>query len=1195
MQIGDFTSVGDLKLLKAREDLSSCSYIFDAVRSFFTIFARKFQIKLNNMRKHLLMLVVAFLSVVAMAQTQHKPSAQRLAQLKGGVASWVDFSKKNMGVRALGGRPQLMNLVPAAEEGADHTLQGTTWGLLNTEDGRTWYYTQKFEYDADLVWYYSKSEIEIFDENYEKLTTLTIDVPKGCKVNSIQVFGTATTKFFDRDAKTWEVMVYMHEVGSNGEQIHTITAYDNKGVAKASYDAYGAIFFDASEGFSSYQRVALVQQNTVTEGEGAAAVTKDVHTITLLKPGSFSKPAPAVEQTFTVDTELINYSDGPFFNMYKVDGKPYYTLSHYAKPYMSGYDNATWEPIVAEDNSYLTKVYDKDFKEVASLSVPVKKGVDALYTFYAFGMFSYEDLTTKFTDDGKFNFVITRYDYISSTDDYEYAFDVYDQDGKKVKTLCDLVQNWQPLSNVPGQPEQMSFLVLENDVQRIRMIDIPSGERVTEFEAVVDGYKLSSNYDRVGVDNTYKYVIGIGEATMDEQENVIARIGWYDKEGTPERYVTFNLGPNAELFTPYIAGATLNPYLFNTDAKREYFYMAKVKPEGSNVVEDVLCLADENGNTIRTFSAPSDGATFSSGDIFDATTANPKLVFSYHNADADIYDICFYHLPFNKWSAGGDGTEANPYVITSAGDMMQISQDPAAHYVLGADIDMGDYVMDWQPVEAFTGTLDGKGHTISGLRIKTDKEYVGLFQTTSEGAVIKNLVLVNPVAEVQKYNYFGSFIAAYSLGTKFENIHIYNGAISGADTEAVVGGICGEASMECSFIGCSVQDVTINVPLAQMVGGIVGDTRTTSKVKACYVSGSITADASLGGIVGVTGMNSTVSNCHADVVLTAQNTVGGIVGRSGRAPIDHCYVAGEITATKGNFSGNYCAGGIVGLLESDWAGATAAVISGCVSMVEMKDMPAGAKAVHRIAGMTIADEVYEEGEEVKTDAGLSANYATTIWEGVTADVAKADGADVAADALTTEFFTTLGYAYGTDSIAPWKGNNIPVLYFEEEARSIALNAEDVLLAEGESFSLVATVYGVNDASEVAFSSSNEEVATVENVVAEGNKATATIQWKGEGSAVITASVGALSATCQVLLISGIGEVLTPETGLAIQNEAGRILVPGATALSLYAADGKRVVAVAGEQLSLTGISNGVYVVVATDNAGRRTSAKVMVK
>ena len=1050
------------------------------------------------------MLLAALVSVAALAQANGKLSARRLAQLKGNTKSMVDLSKNNMGIRALGGRPQLMNLAPAAEPGANHVLQGSNWGVLETEDGRTWYYTQKFEYDAELVWYYSKSDITIFDENHNEVSKLTVSVPEGKMVNSIQVFGTVTKKFFDRDDKTWEFLVYTHEVGSNGEQIHNITVYDNKGKKKVAYDAYAAIFFDASEGFSSYQRMALVHEEVATAG-------KAEHVVELLKPMAYGDKKPAVEHTFRIETDLINYSDGAFFNMYKVEGNPYYTLSYYEKPYMSGYDLVTWDPIVQENNSYTTKVYDKSFQEVASLTIPVEKGQDALYTFYAFGMFSYEDLTTKFSNDGKFNFVITRSDYIASTDENEFAFDVYDQDGKKIKTLCELVQNWRPMSNIPGQPEQMSFLVMENDMNKIRMVDLPTGNIATEFEAVVDGYKLSNNYDRVGTEGTYKYVIGIGEATLDDDENVIARIGWYNKEGQPERYVDFNLGPDAELFTPYIAAATLNPYLFDTDAEYEYFYLAKVKPEGSEVVNDVLCLADGEGNTIRTFDAPTAGGTFSSGDIFDASSTSPKLVLGYHNFESDTYDICFYNLPLTKWPAGGDGTAENPYLITSAGDMLLMHDDPAAHYALGADIDMTLYAMNWQPINEFTGSFDGRGHTIKGLRIRTDNDYVGIFGITNEGAVVKNLNLVNPIVEVDKYNYYASFVAAYSLGTKFENIHIYNGTLTGADTEAVVGGICGEACMESSFVACSVQDVAINVPHTQMVGGICGDTRTTSTVNACFVSGDITADSSLGGIVGATGKNSTVSNSHVSVNLTAAHSVGGIVGLSERAPIDHCYAAGTVKATRGNFDGNMCAGGIVGLLESNWAGGYAKVLSACVSMVDLSAMPADAKAVNRIAGMTIESEKYEAGEEVKYEGGLEANYATTAWGAPSALDTVANGADIAMEALTAEFFASLGYAYGTDITAPWTGENIPVLYFEDEKPA------------------------------------------------------------------------------------GIGAVAVPGKGVALQREADEVKASGAACIALYSVEGKRVAVVRGDSLSLCGVPAGVYVVVATDAQGRRTSAKVLVK
>lgn len=119
----------------------------------------------------------------------------------------------------------------------------------------------------------------------------------------------------------------------------------------------------------------------------------------------------------------------------------------------------------------------------------------------------------------------------------------------------------------------------------------------------------------------------------------------------------------------------------------------------------------------------------------------------------------------------GDGTKTNPYIITNSTQFNQIREDLDAYYELANDIDLtedthegGKYSLasevcpqgfGWEAINGFSGSLDGKGHTIRGLYQKnfitcneeklTTREWYnagnGLFGNASGNVTIKNLVL----------------------------------------------------------------------------------------------------------------------------------------------------------------------------------------------------------------------------------------------------------------------------------------------------------------------------------------------------------------------------------------------------------------------------------------------------------------------
>ncbi|MCI7233058.1 MAG: hypothetical protein MR546_03970 [Oscillospiraceae bacterium] len=102
--------------------------------------------------------------------------------------------------------------------------------------------------------------------------------------------------------------------------------------------------------------------------------------------------------------------------------------------------------------------------------------------------------------------------------------------------------------------------------------------------------------------------------------------------------------------------------------------------------------------------------------------------------------------------AGGNGTEANPYLISNAKELallaeyVDLGNDTAStYYKLTEDIDVSGG-SEWTAIgtnsNRFKGTFDGGGHTVSGINInKPDEKYQGLFGIST--GTIKNVGIEN--------------------------------------------------------------------------------------------------------------------------------------------------------------------------------------------------------------------------------------------------------------------------------------------------------------------------------------------------------------------------------------------------------------------------------------------------------------------
>jgi hypothetical protein len=197
---------------------------------------------------------------------------------------------------------------------------------------------------------------------------------------------------------------------------------------------------------------------------------------------------------------------------------------------------------------------------------------------------------------------------------------------------------------------------------------------------------------------------------------------------------------------------------------------------------------------------------------------------------------------------GGSGTANDPYLIAEPQHLNAIGQHPGdwcKHFKLVADLDLSVYSADEFNIigtsfgHAFSGTFDGNNCAIYNFTYTSDDaNFVGLFGCVNgAGALIKNLLIVDPNISIQSGFYTGSLVGCLGDGT------ISACCTDGGSVSAYrfVGGLVGwndEGTIENCCSTTSVQGQC-------SVGGLVGKGYDT--VLNSYSAGSVYADANLAG------------------------------------------------------------------------------------------------------------------------------------------------------------------------------------------------------------------------------------------------------------------------------------------------------------------------------------------------------------
>ena len=302
---------------------------------------------------------------------------------------------------------------------------------------------------------------------------------------------------------------------------------------------------------------------------------------------------------------------------------------------------------------------------------------------------------------------------------------------------------------------------------------------------------------------------------------------------------------------------------------------------------DEITPYDKGSNTYTALVAPQSVAA---GTTFITCTFTNGKTFVYKMKNA------------TDWQAGGEYTytvslaaakdpgytiEGNgSYTVTSADGLINVAElvnggKTDINITLGKNIDLTG--KGWTPIgtnyeKRYKGTFDGRGHTIKGLTVTTNDQFVGLFGYLNRAGTVKNVVMEG--IQITSNHMFGNTggVAGFSWGT-IENCSV-SGSVSGTNC---VGGVVGSQKAG-SIIGCSSSAI---VKGTVDVGGVAGEK--WGSMTACYATGNVTLE-----------------------IDSPKNlSGGGLVGFNGGSSVLACYATGNVTST-GSSTGNVHIGGFLG-------------------------------------------------------------------------------------------------------------------------------------------------------------------------------------------------------------------------------------------------------------------------------------------
>ncbi len=468
-----------------------------------------------------------------------------------------------------------------------------------------------------------------------------------------------------------------------------------------------------------------------------------------------------------------------------------------------------------------------------------------------------------------------------------------------------------------------------------------------------DGVGIATN-DYLSITDNASLSTG-GETSF----TVSAWVKLNDKTGTQVFVSKYGTGGEYALYFEN----TFDRFVFSTYSSEDNYFVKADQLGSPEVGTWYYIVATHNAETNTNSIIVNDGVADTLNDVPEHTDSTAAFLIGAFGssptffANAVIDDVRFaksaYDVPTPEpLFAGGDGTELDPYQITTCQQLQNINEDLDAHYILtssiidcaatatwngneeewvdgvvGGELIPDEYTIvenngyfGFEPIgqvdyynegTGFTGSLDGQGYTISNLWIfRKGRESGGLIGYANN-ATIKNITLSN--ARIVGGANTGGFLGQGN-GVTLQNLTNNQGMVR-AYLAYYGGGIAGRMMSESTAENLTVIEGNVHGS-GNIIGGLIGGVD-TSTVTTGETSADIDGGEYIGGAFGeinnsqISGVDATgdvVSNSNEDEYIPdiskSGNYTGGFAGYIASSTIDDASATGSVSA-EGNNTGGF--------------------------------------------------------------------------------------------------------------------------------------------------------------------------------------------------------------------------------------------------------------------------------------------------
>ncbi len=357
----------------------------------------------------------------------------------------------------------------------------------------------------------------------------------------------------------------------------------------------------------------------------------------------------------------------------------YFMMQKYKEPFYNPYQNIMTDDLTQrEGNSLVVEIFKAKgdgVEQISTTEIPVvldqminsQGQPTSLFSYFSVGNLRYGGdilFDAPGTEEGKPDFIVTRSNYVPSTDGMVYSFFTYKNDGSLKNTLCLYSIGSRAMGDIEGFEPQQMFLQSDSFGYRYRFVDLYSARTAAMIDANYyyeedsESELLSTNCDRTPNGDSYLYAFELRYPLVDDDENDILRFMYLNADGKYNHIDYVNMGKGVAYAQSYLSTEALRRNAYTEFDTPAYMLLIKRGVEGSLVKIEQLMVAEAmsedkpEGNTLLLLGPKDDRVLTSIVPEFPEGERKGHLFVYYYDYPKSQLSLDIYGLPIKNEIGG---------------------------------------------------------------------------------------------------------------------------------------------------------------------------------------------------------------------------------------------------------------------------------------------------------------------------------------------------------------------------------------------------------------------------------------------------------------------------------------------------------------------------------------------------------------